>query len=358
MPALAGRSLLVLLLALCASFSALCMRGAMGQSLARPDADADEQYATVLVGAGVVPAPATQSTFIGILYLSVAPLGHNRFRLTTTLWHDVSFATTAYVKGPAARGHSGLTLFSLVPAGGSAESTACPIRTTTTLDATGINMLRSGEFYAEITSGAVPGGALRGQIEPRSDVYVAFVNDPALSMSDDNTTGLALVYASSIGQDPENPLSYVALDHWIVGRTGAGATFLGTDGGAGGNQTFNFGPGIASSAGFTTLFPTPTTFRSSAIQRRNLFVATPAFGTNSSRLSLVVQKDPGVNTFLGDFFRLPGARSLVPGVFGSGGGGGSAGSGSGSGTVNAPARWLSIVAAVAVVAVSVALVGL
>jgi len=70
-----------------------------------------EQYACVLASNQYVPIQSPPSPFMGILYMTVTPISINNtnpavntFRLDTFLYHNVDYATHAYICGPAARG--------------------------------------------------------------------------------------------------------------------------------------------------------------------------------------------------------------------------------------------------------------
>jgi hypothetical protein len=285
---------------------------ARAQDNGRPNATFPEQYATVLVASDFQPPESPDSQFMGILYIT-AEFVDGMVVLHTTLWHSVNFAVSAVVRGPAGRGQTGMTLFSLVPPGATASAADAPLRTSVMLDETGVNLLRTGQMYAEVSSGGLPRGQIRGQIEPRNDLYVSFMNEGNVTGNEDNTTGIALVYVSSLGQDINDPNTFVALDFWLLTRDGNGFDFVGLNG-VGGESTFLFGLGVPVSNEFSSLH----LFGQSSIQRKNLIVAEPVFGPGSSSLYLHVQKEIGVNTFLGQFMRLPGPRPPVEGGFGSG----------------------------------------
>lgn len=145
-----------------------------------------EQYACVLASDQYVPAQNPPSPFMGILYLTVTPLvvnstnpANNQFRVDTFLYHNVDYATQAYICGPAARGkvNGSTCIIPLYLAPDTPTASSCPLYSHMTVYQDVIDLLRDGELFATVTSGGQTSGQLRGQIENRNDIFfVPIVN--------------------------------------------------------------------------------------------------------------------------------------------------------------------------------------
>lgn len=285
-----------------------------------PDVDIPEQYATVLASNQFVPAQIIQSSFFGILYITVTPLNNptsnvsaNTFRLDTMLTHNVQFAVDAAVYGAGARGviSGAFRLFSLkddalypttAPVG--------PIAHSVVVDEEIISMLRQGLLFGEITSNGQTEGQLRGQIESRNDIYFAPLYDPASPV---NATGAALIrvfdqppYAIFPGGYARIANYPLALDYYVLSSTQRDRDFIAIASNLSQTLVFDFGlmedTVLGMVANFGRGFQLP--------QRRFIQLKWPMFGKGSSPMSVYAQNllDGYLNITvvkMGQFSRLP-----------------------------------------------------
>lgn len=284
------------------------------------DVDIPEQYATVLASNQFVPTQIIQSSFFGILYITVTPLNNpttnvsaNTFRLNTVLTHNVQFAVDAAVYGAAPRGSisGAFRLFSLKD--DAQYPTTAPVGPITHSVVVGeeiISMLRDGVLFGEITSNGQTEGQLRGQIESRNDIYFAPLYDP---MSPTNLTGAALIRV--FDQPPFNifPGGYariaeypLALDYYVLSSTQPDRDFIAIAANLSQTLVFDFGLLEDTVLGMFAIFGRGFQLP----QRRFIQLRWPMFGSGSSSMSIYAQNllDGFLNytiVRMGQFSRLP-----------------------------------------------------
>ena len=139
-----------------------------------------EQYSCVLASDQYVPAQSPPSPFMGIFYMTVTPVSinnvnpaDNTFRFDTFLYHNIDYATQAYICGPAARGHvtNSTCFFPLFLPPKSATASDCPLYSHMIVYQDVVDLLREGLLFAMVASGGLSSGQIRGQIENRNDIF-------------------------------------------------------------------------------------------------------------------------------------------------------------------------------------------
>lgn len=186
------------------------------------DVTLPEQYCTVLrqedfvsdSGATNVYGP---SQFIGLFFMTVKPTTPTFYQIQTTLWHQITFAVQAEIRGPAPVGkvnNFGLPIILARSIDNDIDPVNCPIQSNYIVGQTFIDNLRKGLEYVQIWSNATS-GEIRGQLQPRRDSLVNFMNtniNHALYSAD---LGMSILYMS----EPTVPQpGRVGLTHWILTR--------------------------------------------------------------------------------------------------------------------------------------------
>lgn len=278
-----------------------------------------EQYATVLVGSNVVPSLSVGIPFIGILYFTVRNEGV-QMRVFSTIWHNVETTVTIMLHGPAGRGETGAPLFSLVPVQGPQPSDA-PVQSSFLIDNQTLTFMRAGFLYVQVEAPNDPSLKLRGQVESRNDVYVAFailpvedageyyldLGDGSEDSSDSqssfgNSTDTVVFFGMSLLQlgATGNPDRAVFNSWTILCCLPDETLLLGVDN-TGGNILHTFG----------TLPEKPpedvalVVYNDTSIRREYIIKSSPLFGSASSRLALAYQSAGGVPIRLGEYVRMP-----------------------------------------------------
>lgn len=194
------------------------------------DVWADEQYATVLCSSNYVynngTVGASPSLFIGLFHLSIREGPGLLYTMQTVVWHQVDFATQIEMRvAPAGFANTELLPAYILATGPAAPASNSPIFGSFTIDEVFLNYLRTSLVYVQILADQ-PAGLLRGQLESRRDVLVAFPSlGPFTGTQYDATAGMALVYFQ-----PAPQRRFVTLTHWILSRYAAPSIWNANDG--------------------------------------------------------------------------------------------------------------------------------
>jgi hypothetical protein len=198
---------------------------------------ANEQYVAVMRSDEYVLSSGLigqfPSIFIGLLHIAVLPPDPTAppstpYRISTTVWHDVGFATNISLMGYAKAGVNAPTNLPLIVlAGTSATSnvSACPIQGTYVITEQFLQNLRAGLVYAQIRT-AQNTGNLRGQIYSRRDAMFAAMGLAPGSL--DPQYGMSIFQIVVIN----GRSNYLLMNYWVVSlyRDGlVGATTGGTN---------------------------------------------------------------------------------------------------------------------------------
>lgn len=191
---------------------------------------ADEQYATVLCSSNYVynngTIGAIPSLFIGLFHLSIEEGPGLLYTMTTVVWHQVDFATQIEMRvAPEGVANTELLPAYILATGAAATASNSPIFGSFTIDAVFLNYLRQSLVYVQVLANQ-PAGLLRGQLQSRRDVLVAFPSLSAFTGTNyDATAGMALVYFQ-----PAPQRRFVTLTYWILSRYAAPSVWNANDG--------------------------------------------------------------------------------------------------------------------------------
>lgn len=276
-----------------------------------------QQYATVLAWDQFVPTESPESPFFGILYMTVTPAiinnansSLNTYIIDTFLYHNVIYATDAGVWAAAGRENvaSTMKIFDLFTTPLTASATDCPAYSTTMVFQDVIDALRAGLLFAQVTSGGVDAGQLRGQIETRNDIFFTSLDIYNASAPGYNitTVGAALIRTYDIhGYTFVDRLSPVGIDAYIISSFGVTFDVYGYSSLI--NTTaVDFGILVNTNSQANTIFYSAGTL----IRRADIETdGPPVYGPGSSPMQLYMQ-DFGIQSnyttlLMGNFIRLP-----------------------------------------------------
>jgi hypothetical protein len=265
----------------------------LGAMAAPVDVSQHEQYVAVMRAEEFVLPDNTvgqiPSTFIGLIHMALALQLDNTTRLVTTVWHQVDFATSVIVNGPAAAGHNPTPALQLLPqfvlaSGAAAAASNCPIQGSFLIPSASVVLaLRMGLLFAQIQTGTATGN-LRGQFYPRRDALVAFIGNVPGALSPDR--GMAVFRAHRV----PNVASFVYLDYWIL-STYTGGNFSAITGGANFIPVAVFGQIPAQSTAVTLLITpsfVPPGQQGPVLPLTEVFTGFPLVGVGSSELVLTL----------------------------------------------------------------------
>jgi len=186
------------------------------------DVTIPEQYCTVLRQEDFVSDSGTvgaygPSQFIGLFFMTVKQNTPLLFEIQTTLWHQITFAVQAEIRGPAAVGkvnNAGLPIVLARSIDNDIDPVNCPIQSTYVVGPTFIDNLRNGLEYVQIWSNATS-GEIRGQLQSRRDSLVNFMSTNPNHALFSAELGMSILYMSP----PQVPQpGRVGLTHWILTR--------------------------------------------------------------------------------------------------------------------------------------------
>lgn len=260
------------------------------------DVEASIQYATVLVSGQYVPAQTIPSPFLGICYLTLTLLDkvnktYSEYTVDVILYHNIEFAKRVDIKGAAAKGSTGMLIYSLHTTG-SASGIYSPFRKSFVATQSVVTAFYDSLMYVEVTSAGEAAGQIRGQFQRRADDYIALI--------DGGADGLAAIQLYDIGH-PHGPAFYVGMNFWMLSRVAQGQQIVGLAADTGYINvtmgTLPDPPPTISELSFTHQF---------SIQQGVIIVASPLWGQGSSHLQLAYLAAPADNiVFLANFTRLP-----------------------------------------------------
>ncbi len=274
---------------------------------------ADEQYATVMRAEDYVfnngTVGASPSLFIGLFHMAIEPGPGSMYTMTTLVWHQVDFATQIEMRvaPPGIANTEPLPSFVLATGAGAPASNS-PIFGSFVIDSVFLKNLRAGLVYVQVLASQVS-GFLRGQLQSRHDVIVAFPSlTPFTGTQYTATAGMALVYAQP---SPHQP-GFVTLEYWILSRYASPAIWNANDGYVNFSTAVLFGPIPVDQTTEVTLTVTPEGVPLIIAQiglvftsrmANNLGGTGPITGPGSSRLVLTRQSNFIEETY-SEFIRL------------------------------------------------------
>jgi len=137
--------------------------------------------------------------------------------MQTLVWHQVDFATQIEMRvAPAGLANTELLPSFILASGAGATASNSPIFGSFVIDEIFLNDLRSSLVYVQVLADQ-PAGLLRGQLQSRRDVLMAFPSLNAFTGTNyDATAGMALVYFQPAPQP-----RFVTLTFWILSRYAA-----------------------------------------------------------------------------------------------------------------------------------------
>lgn len=279
------------------------------------DVSANEQYATVLAAENYVynngTVGAKPSLFIGLFHMSVQPGPGLLYTMKTLVWHQVDFATQIEMRvAPVGIANTDLLPSFVLASGAGASPTNCPMFASFLIDSVFLKNLRTSLVYVQILSGQ-DSGLMRGQLQSRRDVLVAFPSlTPFTGTQYTATAGMAIVYVQP--SDAPQQRDYVTLRYWILSRFVAPMVWNANDGFVNFTTAVIFGVVPVDQTTGVTLTITPTgavpiiapiglVFTSALYQQP--FATGPITGPGSSKMVLTRQGNFIEETF-SDFIRL------------------------------------------------------
>lgn len=279
------------------------------------DISTPEQYAAVLAWDQFVPSESPESPFFGIVYMTVTPLSvnivnspFNTYTVDTFLYHNVIFATDAgvWTSAPRLAVNGTMKVFDLFTLPGTAAAADCPAFGSSVVFQEVIDALRQGETFAQVTSGGLDAGQLRGQIETRNDIFFAPISIYNASQTNASTVGASLIRIYDIqGYTFDDRASALGLDVYIISSVGVSMDFYGLTVPTN-LSAIDFGIMLNTNAAANTFFlPGVAVAQRQYIEKE----FPPVYGANSSNMRLYMQDftDPAnySRTFLGEYIRLP-----------------------------------------------------
>lgn len=264
--------------------------GAYTAAAALIDVEAPEQYAAVLhteeYVIGTTPT-GDPSLFIGLFHMSVRNIS-GVLTATTTLWHQIEFAAAASIRAPGFRGHEAtdiLPLYTLASGPGVGPG-SCPITTVFIISPESLGLVRNGSAYVEVTSGAATSGRIRGQLEQRRDVLIAFISSNPTPGNFEATKGMAIMYVFKV----PNQYGRIGTMTWILSRFGAGTLFT-----VRGTPDQPITPlGVQPSVTLSVAAVIPD-LNGISLLYNDVIAGRPLIGYNSSHINLLVSSDQTVD---------------------------------------------------------------
>lgn len=284
----------------------------LGVAASQIDISIQTQIATLLTSDQVVDNKS-DSLYMGIVYLTALPSqttpGLYTFR--TTIWHTNPFATRITINGnrSSLRGFEGTVIYDLssnvLPTDSRPES--CPIYAMFDVTESIYNLLLQGFLYVQISSfnnGApVSTGQLRGQLEERNDLVVAFISSNINiygnpSSIQDADVGMVLMLMYELGNDPTDPSSAVGIHVRSITKLAQGTIVYLALRSLDITQNYTIVKliGRVSRLGISSVKANTVVRRGEVMANLGLIGAGPAFGSGSSPLLLVCVDDAGFNT--------------------------------------------------------------
>lgn len=274
---------------------------------------ANEQYATVMRAEDYVfnngTIGALPSLFIGLFHMALVPGPGSMYTMTTLVWHQVDFATQIEMRvAPVGVANTEPIPAYILATGSGATASNSPIFGSFLVDAVFVANLRASLVYVQVLASQVS-GFLRGQLQSRHDVLVAFPSlTPFTGTQYTATAGMALLYA----QPSPNQRGYVTLEYWILSRYVAPAIWNANDGYVNFSTAVIFGSiPVTQTTGVTlTITPNgvpliiaPLNLVFTSRMENNVGGTGPITGPGSSRLVLVKQTSFLEETY-SEFIRL------------------------------------------------------